>query len=277
MSNSNSDQSSVEHAKAEQEKWKTIQKSIPLTEQAGHFIAKIVGPSAIALGGLLGDQLKAWRAQNLDRISQKWERIRNEREVRPEVIQNLPFGDAYRAIEAASMEEDPDVQELWARLLFNASNSDHKAEMKKMYIDLLGRINGLEARILSVHFHYAHIMFEIRSDKMPLEHLEKILGKTDSEEVRIALLNLQHLGILTPSISEHEIFETTTHESWINSINESNFIDKFALAISNIVGELTYFSGSPMNNTTVPRERLVGLVLAHELTAIGLDLYESCS
>ncbi len=60
------------------------------------FVEKVVGPSADALGGILGDQLKSWRASNLDRIHSKWRAKVTKKGTSEACLEVLPFGDAFR-------------------------------------------------------------------------------------------------------------------------------------------------------------------------------------
>jgi hypothetical protein len=62
------------------------------SKTVGNFLNKVIGPPAEALGGLLGDQMKSWRASNLDRIARKWERIREERGIRGSLSMNKYLG-----------------------------------------------------------------------------------------------------------------------------------------------------------------------------------------
>jgi Abortive infection alpha len=140
----------VEQAKAAQEKWKAVQKGLELTERTGEFLGKAFGPAVDAVGGLLGDQLRYWRAKNLDRLAEKWCNHLTARGVDPVTARSLPFGEAYRVLEAASMEEDEDVQDLWARLLASAMDPARQTGIKKFYIDLLKSFGPAEAAFIDL-------------------------------------------------------------------------------------------------------------------------------
>jgi hypothetical protein len=133
-----------------QEKWKAIQQGLKLTESTGEFLGKAFGPAIEAAGGLLGDQLRYWRARNLDRLAEKWRRHLQARGIDPSTAKSLSFSDAYRALDAASMEEDDDVQDLWARLLAGAMDPCRPTKIKKVYIDLLKSIGVAEALFLDL-------------------------------------------------------------------------------------------------------------------------------
>lgn len=255
---------------AEKEKWKAVQKGLPLAKMAGRFIGTIVGPAAAALGGLLGDQMKAWRAANLDRIAQNWEQKRRERNIPNEIMQTLPFRDAVLVLDAASMEDNADVQELWARLIFCATSTGVNAERRKMHVDLLKSLNGLETRVLMQKFDEMDITGG-KAITLDTEWLKKI----NQNDLRLALQNLQRLGIITPSITELEIMGKRTVDEWEETITVESHLNEFKNVITNLVLELTNLTGDPMNDINLTPEDHAALVFSHGLTRIGFDLYEA--
>jgi hypothetical protein len=260
---------------AEKEKWKAVQKAIPLTDKLGKFIGKIVGPAAFELGGLLGDQMKAWRAANLDRLERKWRAKLAQRKISDDVIRSLPFKEAVLMIEASSMEDDEDVIDLWARLLINATDVNTSCEIKKMHVDILKSLNGLEARILSVIF----VLFEygdFSSDKLTLNLIHK-WPKMTSEQLRIALQNIQRLGLLTTDIGEHNILNFQTYEEWEKSVTRDNIVDVLKEIIPRLIMEISNYSGNPMNDLSVPNtpESYLDLIKTYTLTRIGFDLFDA--
>lgn len=139
-----------EIAKASQEKWKAIQKGLDLTDRAADFLGRVFGDSADNIGGILSDQTKHWRAKNLDRIAFYWQERIGERDISEDALEQLPFGDAFRVIEAASMEDDEDVQRMWADLIANATDPDKSTQIKKVYIDLLKSLSSPEVILLNL-------------------------------------------------------------------------------------------------------------------------------
>lgn len=139
-----------EIAKASQEKWKAIQKGLDLTDRAADFLGRVFGDSAENIGGILSDQTKHWRAKNLDRIAFYWKERIGQRGISENALEQLPFGDAFRVIEAASMEDDEDVQRMWADLIANATDPDKSTQIKKVYIDLLKSLSSPEVILLNL-------------------------------------------------------------------------------------------------------------------------------
>lgn len=255
---------------AQKQKWIAIQKGIGLSEDLGRFVGKIVGPAATSLGGLLGDQMKAWRAANLARIAKKWRQKCAKHDVPEEAIRALPFREAFLVLDAASMEDDEDVQELWARLIFAASQPHPRTELLKMHVDLLKSLNGLEARLLMIIFDYYD-----REDRQHVSRSLKKLGSIDEEQLRVALLNLQRLGILSPDIAEREILDVDTFEEWARTVTSDTIVDEFTKVAANVVWHLTNLTGSPLNDFLVGEAGFPDLLLSYAPTRIGFDLYRA--
>lgn len=140
---------SIESAKASQEKWKAAQKLLDLTQDAGKFLKVVFGPASENIGGILSDQTRHWRASNIDRLANYWKQRVKERGIDEAALQHLPFGDAFRVIDAASMEDDDNVQQMWADLLANATDPSEAIQIKKVYIDLLKSLSGAEVIFLN--------------------------------------------------------------------------------------------------------------------------------
>jgi Abortive infection alpha len=265
---------------AEKEKWKAIQKAIPLTERIGKFIGTIIGPAASELGGLLGDQMKAWRAANLERIERKWADKINQRGVSSEVIRQIPFRESILLIDAASQEDDDDVQELWARLIANATRVDVQNDIKKMHIDLLKSLNGLEACVLIAIFSWNDDgNFTDKATRKKWKAAMRRWPALKSEELRVCMQNLQRLGLVAPNITEMEILKRNTFDEWTRTVTQENIVSEFTRVVSSLIMELTNFSGNPMNDVALSDDPGLQLefVRSFVLTRIGFDLWQATS
>lgn len=114
------------------------------------LLGKLFGPAVGEFGGMLGDQMRYWRFRNLIRILSRVEKIVRDRGHDVEGLSTLEFGEAYQTIEAASFEEEEDVQELWARLIANAASPDSSVTIKKVYIEILKSLSAGEAIFLEL-------------------------------------------------------------------------------------------------------------------------------
>ena len=109
-------------------------------------------------------------------------------------------------LEYATLEEDDNLQDMWARLIVNGTVKSTGINIERSYIEILGQLSTLEAQILQAIYilpfeesNHKGIITEnlpeyatIKSEN-PNEE-EKI--KEPSEDVKLALANLVRLGCL---------------------------------------------------------------------------------
>jgi hypothetical protein len=139
-----------EVAKAEQEQQRTYQIGLDLVRRAGTFLGGVFGPASQELGQMFSDQMKFWRLKNAVRILEKAQSIVDERGLKPEQIRAMGFGEGVLLLEAASMEEQETVQDLWARLMANAVDPKSSIRVEKMYIDVLKSLSSREVIFLEL-------------------------------------------------------------------------------------------------------------------------------
>lgn len=165
-------------------------------------LRRAFGGALTEFGNMLSDQMRYWRLTNILRIREKVDRLANEHQVPDALFQALPFGDAMRTLEAASQEDEPDVQELWAGLIVRAASSDRPA-INKLHIELLRSITPVDASLLEVLYpSIAGMSFASRKEIE--EFNEKVSAKAEekwhkfSEDDRaISIQNLIRLRCIT--------------------------------------------------------------------------------
>lgn len=258
-----------------------------LSKQVGDFLNKVMGPPAEALGGLLGDQMKSWRASNLERLARKWQRIRKERGLSEAAVKVLPFGDAYRSIEAASTEEDENVQELWARLIAGASDKSRSISVKKVFIDLLKSLGGIDAIVLAILFDSASnldvvtLTQEAKSRRQIfIEQTEKKLKAVSASEVVSAIQNLIRLRIIGAVIPYGQVFGEMDAKTSIRNHVRKMGPDQTADALINIYEQLNILSGWIHDEALDEMSALEAALYAVDnfsFTHIGFELLSACS
>jgi hypothetical protein len=116
--------------------------ALQLAKQAQDFIAAASGHPGETLGEIFGGWSRR-RVQNVEAVGNKARLILLNLGVEPQpvllkVIQPL--------LEAASLEEEPDIQEMWARLLAGATSAG--TLFLPSFIDILRQLTTEEARFL---------------------------------------------------------------------------------------------------------------------------------
>ena len=141
----------TEGAKAVQEVAKTTGKAVDLVQAGGSYLAQMLGTVPEDVVGLLGgDYLRQIRIRNWNQIGEKTFRDFKDRgvgEPRP-----LDAKHVVPLLEAASLESDETLQDLWAQLLANAMDPNSDVSLQRVLIDALGQFEPIDAVILD---HYA--------------------------------------------------------------------------------------------------------------------------
>lgn len=114
------------------------------------LLGKLFGQAVTEFGGMLGEQMRYWRFRNMSRILTKVEEITRSRGHDIENLSSLGFGEAFRTIEAASFEDEEEIQELWAGLISNAASPDSTVTIKKVYIEILESLSPAEAALMEL-------------------------------------------------------------------------------------------------------------------------------
>lgn len=167
------------------------------------FISKYIDGTLEQGIGIFEDKLKYYRWENQVKLMEKANYFLKEVGLK-EPNQAIKLKFALPLLEAASMEDDDYLQDLWAKLLVNATNKESNIVLMRSYIDILERITPLEARILekiySIPFDkIQHIGVATR--KLP--EIAEIASENSNEEVtenddlKLALANLARLGCTT--------------------------------------------------------------------------------
>ena len=133
-----------EELKAVTEVAKTAGKAIDAAREIGPFIAKLIkGPLEQGIG-IFEDKLKymRWKSQVaiMDKVNQKM----TERGLEYP-SQAVPLKIAIPLLQATSMEEDNNLQDLWANLLVNAADKDSGVEVRRNYITILQDLTFFDA------------------------------------------------------------------------------------------------------------------------------------
>lgn len=142
----NSEESTKEVAKAVQEVAKTSGQMVGAAEKLGEFISKYTHESFEAGLGIFADKLQYMRWERQQRLMKRADEfLKKEGLVNPQKI--IPFKFAVPLLEAASLEENDELQDLYAILLVNASNPNSGVDISRSYIDVLERFTPKMVKI----------------------------------------------------------------------------------------------------------------------------------
>jgi hypothetical protein len=118
-------------------------------ERAKGFISAVFHAPGEALGGLFADAINERRHANLIKIAGRAQ----ERLTKAGVsAKEVPLSVIHPAIQAASLEEDPELQEVWANLLANAADPRAVHPMPPSFPNILKELSSREVKLLDVLF-----------------------------------------------------------------------------------------------------------------------------
>lgn len=139
-----------EVAKAAAEAAKFGTKALDVSEKMTVFLAKVFKEPAEQAAGIISDKLKFLRWQRQVRMADEVQKILDERGVKE--TSAIPLKFAVPMLEAASMEEENELQDLWVKLMANAMDPSKNKEIRITYIDILKRLNSTDVKILDFFY-----------------------------------------------------------------------------------------------------------------------------
>jgi hypothetical protein len=143
-----SDMKEVSKAAAEAAKFGT--KALDVTEKVLSFVGKVFREPVDQVSGIISDRLKLFRWQRQVRMADKVGEILQSRNIKDTIA--VPPKFALPILEAASLEENDDLQNLWATLLANAMDPKSGIKIEYSYIDILKSLNPTDVKLLNTFY-----------------------------------------------------------------------------------------------------------------------------
>lgn len=140
-----------ESAKAIQEVAKAARTGIEATRQLGGLVSRIINEPVEAVVGIFTDRLQFMRAERQLRLADRLREILEERNIQG-ALRIVPPKFALPIVENASLEEDDELQDLWANLLASAVDANFKGEMRAAFIDIIRQLEVVDVHILDFMF-----------------------------------------------------------------------------------------------------------------------------
>lgn len=194
---------SDEEAKAVQEIAKTISNYEPALRELGGFFGMVLGRPAEQVGGLVGDLFSALRIELALRFKRRVDRMMTEQGL-DGPKEPVAIGVVYPLLEAASLEEEDDIQEMFAQLLVNAVSAHSDMAILKSFVSVLKTMSSLEAHILtklvdapSEYVLEGHMVITAGLPSVYLHHEAENEPQQPGEETLLGLANLMRNGCIS--------------------------------------------------------------------------------
>lgn len=138
-----------ESAKAIQEVAKATKTGIEATEKLGRFVSRITNEPIETIMGILNDRLQFMRWERRLRLVERAKEILDKRKIEGH-IRIIPPKLALPIVENASLEENNELQDLWANLLASALDPNFTGTIRSAYIDIIKQLEVVDAHVLNV-------------------------------------------------------------------------------------------------------------------------------
>ena len=195
-------QSIKEVAKAAAEVSKFGTQTVQTTEKILGFIAKVLKSPAEDTAGIIGDRLKLFRWERqlayVDKVNNILlaKGITDTKAVPPKF--SLPI------IENASLEDDDELQKLWAIMLANAMNPTFTVNMRTAFIDIIKSLTTLDVKILKTFYEALKQNSTIDWNNvlnysLKREQICQLLSMSQ-EDYEVSVFNLFRVQCLAPAI-----------------------------------------------------------------------------
>jgi len=116
--------------------------------KAGRDLGSFVAPPLRELLGMATDQFQAWRWKRQVRLAAQSRSFLQERGLDKPTRQILPSF-LVPLIEEASLQDDDDLQDIWARMLTNAADASSETERRTAFIRMLAEMTSFDVQLLA--------------------------------------------------------------------------------------------------------------------------------
>ena len=156
----------------------------------GQWLSRVAGPTLDDLGVDLRDWIRHKRAKNLEVVVAEAVRLSEGAEVH-----EIPTRTLTPLLNAASNEDDSELQHKWAALLANAATE--ATPVLPAFVDVLRQITPREARMLDVMYRLAsQAEYHPESAEMPKALLRTNAHLENDDEYRLLAADLDRLQLI---------------------------------------------------------------------------------
>lgn len=194
----------IEASKAVQEIAKTTGQGLKIVQEFGTFVSRFIDGPLEQGFGIIEDKLKYLRWEGWVRFMDRANHLMAERGSRMR-FRPVPLNVAIPILEAASLEEDDDLQNLWARLLVNAADANSGIQVRRGLVSVLQDFSEMEAQLLRAIYDAPPMKGGVPTKALPDEYVQPAEEETEAnpslppEPVQIGLWNLMRLGCVESS------------------------------------------------------------------------------
>lgn len=216
-----------------------------LIDKGEKVIKALFGPSIKEMAGTLGDSFRFRRFKNQVKILEKAEKYLEKKKMSPK---KLDLKVLVPLLEYTSLEENPSLQETWAKLISNLVTVKSNSIIKKRAVEAMSKLSNEDILIMNIlyeqldhySFRYKYYIKDLKGkvnitemyDSMKDDYCStwelKEYFKSQNHNSELELFNLVDLGILDYKKTVNISKRTTSYfNEGVEAITKSNFKDSF--------------------------------------------------
>ena len=192
----------TDEAKAVAEVAKATGKVLDVAAMLGGFLSRFVSAPLDQLSGIAEDRLKFMRWERQVTLVSKAESILESRGM-TQATRAVPLNIAIPILQAGSLEENDELQDIWANMLVNAGDVSVEIQFRRAFISIAEDLTYLDKEVLECIYSDLH-QDAISLRGLPNAHIvlrvpidqEKETLRLD-RSVEISIQNLARLGIIS--------------------------------------------------------------------------------
>lgn len=162
---------------------------VEINEADYSFLQKIANSNFAGLVG--GDWIQLWRWNNLTKIAEKVRKKCEELGLDPKLVAPKFIKEFF---ESSSLEEDDDIQDMWANLLLNQSIGQ---DVNIHYLNVLKSLEPKEGRLLNALFNQSN---NSTDTEFSFANVLNAFSESDELGLRVMLHKLYGFNILRPPL-----------------------------------------------------------------------------
>jgi hypothetical protein len=165
--------------------------------------SKIFGGPLEQMSQMLEDRPIVHRAVRQLRLMRRYNEIRSEMNL-PPATKPVSFKFGVPLITAATLEDDDTLQDMYARLLVNATDPSGTVEARRAFVTILQDFGPLEALLMDRIYDAppapeGMVSNAVVTSQLPADYAQEKKPERPSAEVELALWNLARLGCIAPA------------------------------------------------------------------------------
>jgi hypothetical protein len=143
------------YGKATEEAFRATGKAIDAARECGKWLARLVKRPLREAVGMLEDHLRVVRWERQQRLIERVNKFLQDRGLLG-ATRPVPLKIALPIIQQGCLEEDDDLQDLWAQLLVNAADAASDTEVRSSFVNILKDLTALDAVNLAKIYSFAY-------------------------------------------------------------------------------------------------------------------------